>query len=278
MLSMVRISYLLRHVANLCAPGLIVLTLFFGFVRFHDYPVWRPEVLLGAAAIIGLGVPFGLLLSVRAKTFGAAVITVFLLAWSCEQLIALIPEPLSIWDSVKGRITELGGTVGLYIVTAVVSMAVAAILLALTGRLDHNLGVVTATVFGVMVLSTLVLPAKTLFLGEFYRRGTVVQTDLPPIIHLVLDEHIGIEGLPKEIAGGDALRDELRAFYESFGFRIFGRAYSQYSSTKISLRTMLNGRPNRYVLNRKDAQAPELDLRHNLWFRQLAERGYRVRV
>ena len=116
------VPFLLRHLANLCAPGLIVLTLFFSFVRFHDYPVWRPEVLLGAIAIISLGVPFGLLLSVRAKTFGAAVITVFLLAWSCEQLIALIPEPLSIWDSVKGRITELGGTVGLYIVTAVVSM------------------------------------------------------------------------------------------------------------------------------------------------------------
>ena len=68
------ITTLLRHLANLSAPGLFWLATFLGFVRFHDYPVWRPEILLIGLALIGLGIPIGLLIAIRAKTLGAAAL------------------------------------------------------------------------------------------------------------------------------------------------------------------------------------------------------------
>lgn len=275
---MLRVSFLMRHAANFCAPGLVVLSLFFGFVRFHDYPVWTPEVMLVAAAILALGIPFGLLLSVRAKTLGAGAITLLLLAWSCETLISTVPDALNVWESAKAQLADLVGTTGSYIVVSVATVLVVTMLLILTGRLGHNLGLLVTTVFGVATVCVLILPAKTVFFGDYHTGKSAEQANLPPIIHLVLDEHIGIEGLPSDIEGADALREELRAFYADFGFRLFGRAYSQYHNTKLSLATMLRGDPNRYVLTQQDAQATERSLRHNAWFQQLAERGYRVRI
>jgi len=275
---MATISFLLRHLANLCAPGFVVLLPFLEFVRFHDYLIWRPEVLSVIAAILGLGMPLGLLLSIRAKTFGAAVITVLILGWSCETLVSSFPNALVLWDSTKTQLTNLGGTVGMYIVILAASTLIAGILLFLTGRLDRNLGIVITTVFGVGAVSTLIIPAEKVFLGEFYRGKSFEQADLPPIIHLILDEHIGIQGLPSEIEGGNELRDELRAFYAGFGFRVFGWAYSQYTGTKLSIATMLKGQPDQYVLTEQDAEASEKSLRHNPWFEHLAERGYRIRV
>jgi hypothetical protein len=275
---MLRVSFLMRHAANFCAPGLVILSLFFGFVRFHDYPVWTPEVMLVAAAILVLGIPLGLLLSVRAKTLGAGVVTLLLLAWSCETLISAVPDALNGWQSIKAQLADLIGTIGLYVVISVASLLVVAMLLILTGLLGDNLGLVVTTVFGVATLCVLILPTNTVFFGEYYADKSAEQADLPPIIHLVLDEHIGIEGLPGDIEGADLLREELRSFYADFGFRLFGRAYSQYHNTKLSLAAMLRGEPNRYVLTEQEAQAIEGSLRHNAWFQRLAQRGYRVRV
>ena len=51
------VPFLLRHLANLCAPGLIFLSTFFAILQFHEYPIWRPEVALSALAIIAIGLP-----------------------------------------------------------------------------------------------------------------------------------------------------------------------------------------------------------------------------
>ncbi len=55
------------------------------------------------------------------------------------------------------------------------------------------------------------------------------------MIHLVLDEHIGIEGIPLDIEGGIELKDLLMEFYEHWGFRLYGRAYSKYLMTYDSM-------------------------------------------
>jgi len=275
---MTRVSFLLRQLANLCAPGLIVLLPFLGFLRFHDYPVWRPEALIVVAAILGLGMPFGLLLSIRAKTFGAAVITVLLLGWSCNALLSSFPDALFLWDSAKDRLTNLVGTVGMNIIILAASALIVAVVLFLAGQLDRHLGLVITTIFGVGIVTTFVLPSQSVFLGEFYRGKSIAKTGLPPIIHLVLDEHIGLQGLPSEIERADELRNELQAFYEGFGFRVFGRAYSQYADTKLALAAMLSGQPHQYIMTDQEAEASDRSLRHNPWFELLVERGYRLRV
>ena len=54
---------------------------------------------------------------------------------------------------------------------------------------------------------------------------------LPPVVHILLDEHIGIEGLGGD-AAADAMKERLRSFYVNNGFRLFGGAYSEVSSTR----------------------------------------------
>jgi hypothetical protein len=275
---MAKVSFLLRHLANLFAPGLIVLLPYFGFIRFNDYPFWRPEVLLVAAAILVLGMPLGFLVSVRPKTFGAAVITVLLLALAIETFLTSLYDDHLFWDSVKVRLGSLAGTRSIEIAVLAAFVVIAGATFFLAGRLDRNLGLVVATAFGIGALSTFAVPGEKILHGEYYRGAAVAQADLPPVIHLVLDEHIGLQGLPSDIEGADELRDELISFYDGFGFRVFGRAYSQYAATKLSLATMLMGQPHPYILSEQDADAFEANLRRNPWFDDLAERGYRLRI
>ncbi len=42
---------LLRHLANLLAPGLVFLPSFAAFVQFQGYSLWRPEVLITAGLL-----------------------------------------------------------------------------------------------------------------------------------------------------------------------------------------------------------------------------------
>ena len=61
----------------------------------------------------------------------------------------------------------------------------------------------------------------------------------PAILHLILDEHIGIEGLPP---GQDEqrLKEELKAFYLRRRFAVYGRAYSQHMHTVNAIPAVLN--------------------------------------
>ncbi len=68
--------------------------------------------------------------------------------------------------------------------------------------------------------------------------GTAAQ--LPAIVHIILDEHIGIEGLPASNPETQAIKTELRDFYQSRGFALFGRAYSEHMRTVNAIPDMLN--------------------------------------
>jgi hypothetical protein len=94
----------------------VVLLPFFGFIRFHDYPVGRPEVLLVVGAILALGAPFGLLISIRAKTLGAAAITVLLLAWLGGTILASNQDIVFVVESARHWLVNIAGSAGMYIV------------------------------------------------------------------------------------------------------------------------------------------------------------------
>ncbi len=92
----------------------------------------------------------------------------------------------------------------------------------------------------------------------------------PAIVHLILDEHIGVEGAP-----GAGIRRELADFYLSRGFTLFGRGYSQHFHTVNAIPHMLNfgARPPSAEPPREGAR-----LAANAWFSALARRGYRIDV
>lgn len=64
---------------------------------------------------------------------------------------------------------------------------------------------------------------------------------LPPVIHLILDEHLGLDGFPPDIPESDAVRAEILAFYRRWGFRLYSQAFSEEFATKHSLRRLFAG-------------------------------------
>lgn len=93
-----------------------------------------------------------------------------------------------------------------------------------------------------MLFSTLVISASKPGDGE---RPAVAETDAqrsrsPVVVHLVLDEHIGLAGMSADLPGGTEARKLVREFFVRNGFRIYSRAYSQFYGTGPSLATALN--------------------------------------
>jgi hypothetical protein len=100
-------------------------------------------------------------------------------------------------------------------------------------------------------------------------------TDEPVLLHLVVDEHVGIEGFPVGDPDLEAARDAVVGFYDGQGFRLFAGAYSLFNNTVNALPT---------ILNFGDIQpwAPEhldgIDLDENAYFERLEALGFDLTV
>jgi hypothetical protein len=57
---------------------------------------------------------------------------------------------------------------------------------------------------------------------------------------VILDEHIGLEGLPDANPGAARAKDELKARYISMGFQVYGGAYSEHMHTVNAVPHILN--------------------------------------
>jgi hypothetical protein len=133
--------------------------------------------------------------------------------------------------------------------------------------LRRHVALVIAVALCVLVTATLV------------PRAALARSDLPVIVHLVLDEHIGIDGIPAELPESAAFRSWLTRTWVEAGFRVHAGAYSQYTDSRNSMANLLNftslesdwahlaeGRTNPFVLS------------DSAYFRHLAGLGYRLRV
>lgn len=105
---------------------------------------------------------------------------------------------------------------------------------------------------------------------------------LPRMVHLVLDEHIGIEGIPQDSALGQKMKDDLKRFYQNNGFILFGGAYSHYSLTIGSIPHLLN-----FSASAEDTTlsgdplfegTEPYRLLENQYFRLLFSQGYKINV
>ena len=97
----------------------------------------------------------------------------------------------------------------------------------------------------------------------------------PAILHIILDEHTGFEGFPVKDRTGAKMKAELRDFYGSRGFAMFGRAYSEHYITANSIPQILNlgGLPPR----QKDPKH-SVSVWPNRYFEALLRQGYAVRI
>jgi hypothetical protein len=70
-------------------------------------------------------------------------------------------------------------------------------------------------------------------------RHAVLPSDVPAVIHILLDAHAGIAAMPPE-AIPPASRDALEASYLDLGFTVFRRAYTADVSTPMSVARLFN--------------------------------------
>jgi hypothetical protein len=99
----------------------------------------------------------------------------------------------------------------------------------------------------------------------------------PRIIHLILDEHIGVAGIPTDIRGGSATKDLISQFYLKNGFQLFGGAFSRYFNTHTSLGNMLNFTAESISTELINGDGPYTLLR-NMYFNLLSEKEYHIEV
>src|SRR5690606_34761192 len=97
------------------------------------------------------------------------------------------------------------------------------------------------------------------------------------LIHLMLDEHAGIMGIPEDVPGGTALRRGLRKFFADNGFRLFGNAISEYAVTRNSMAGILNFTAGPTPYDLYEGREPFVP-QQSRYFEALTETGYDIQV
>ncbi len=137
------------------------------------------------------------------------------------------------------------------------------------------------TIFAVSIVGTILLSA---FDFDAHPRSTTLRAaeraDLPTIVHIILDEHISINGIPTDIPGGISAQNELKEFYRKNGFVTFGSAYSPYAWTLDAIPTTLNfvETPSPYHYSKPGKSASQYFVTANKYFENIVEKGYGIRV
>lgn len=258
--------------ASALTVAMIFVTPLVNFLQYHDYPLITPESLISLALMVmaGLAVGVSLLFTgpVICSLCFAFIITLFLdISFGFEapamQLLSLASLNISYASSVEA------------LILAAIFSALFFGLLALGNNSFKILGVF----FGVMLVSTLVLPAQTISQNSIkHGKDEATKADLPIILHLILDEHIGPEGIPTEITGARELRDYIKNFYRKHGFRLYGAAYSPYVLTTKSLSNFINFRVDSAFLQHYDSVGKRNRLKNVEFFSKMAEMGYKIIV
>jgi hypothetical protein len=232
----------LAQIAAITSAGALALSASFtNFVVYNGYPVWTREVGIALGVIIVLAVVAGLLYA--GGEIIARMVLKLVLAFSLADL-------------------NFDGYV--------VALVVVIIMIIPMRHLTIYLSIIAAVVFGSNVLA-----ASNDRSTRSEAAGVERLTGRPPLVHIVLDEHLGIEGFngyPADVAG---IKEELIDFYVGNGFRVYGGAYSEYMRTILSLPQMLSFGTQLDIPYTKKRNAR---IQQNRYFDTLAAAGYEIEV
>lgn len=238
---------------DLVAMPMLLLVPFIVFVRHSGYFLLAPETLLCTA---GLGL-LGILLGIAANSAGN-LLRIPLFVACITFLVDFQTASFDAWDM------RLAG------------VALAALVACIA--LKQHLSTVVSVTAGTLLLSSLILPVG----GERtqFKPGSLSprHSDLPPVIHLVLDEHIGVEGLRLEFDPERRFADKVKNFYLERGFRVFGKAFSIATSSVTSLSNMLNFSLDPRSEIHYQVTGNDFHLTKNSYFETMSARGYRIHV
>jgi hypothetical protein len=160
-------------------------------------------------------------------------------------------------------------------VWAVMSLGAGIAIVALFERARQLLSLAAATVLLSTLAGTLV-PTRVPQAPPGERQ---TRSDLPFLLHVILDEHISPTALPRGVHG-DAARQQIADFYQRHGMTVFPDAYSEYFQSNRSISHALNGVTAKYdeSLFGRSGGVFEWSMRRNAYFDRLLERGYLIRA
>lgn len=214
------------------------------FLNFHTYPVISAEVGLLALCLVAAAVILGLL---HAHAGQARVIL--------EAAIVYLAMDLN-FDTRYAAAASIG---------------FAAVYAARRWSLVPALAIIFGFVLAGQLVTALV-PASAAPRAATAASGAT----LPAIVHIILDEHVGIAGLDLADTVQRRSASRLKAFYRENGFALYGNAYSRHSHTISSIPEILNfGKTESGVesLFKKSSSVGP-----TAYFASLAARGYRIHV
>jgi hypothetical protein len=248
------------------APTLVLLAILAPFFRFHKYSPLMPESLILIAGAVLLGAAIGGLARSR-RALAPALMTLALCIYLfCRQdVIALLVAATNAIGPVTGHP---------FIVLIALAIAATGATFLICTVFRRHLDLIVVAVFGTMIVSTIALPIASG--GVAASTGALPKTlnDLPPVIHIILDEHIGLAGLPQDFEGTEATKRIISTVYKDFA--LYSRAYSRFAETKYSLASLMNRDRGVEVADLVDGDLYSFAPTANDWFDALKQKGYAI--
>jgi len=230
----------------------IIMASYLNFLRFNEYPFLTPEVLIVAAGILLLTASISLLYQSQ-KALGRAILEGLLIFFVLDQNTAgILYSTLAgatiiaivLWRK-KSTLPFLGTAAFL---TLLISIA--------------GIGSVSQSAPDKMAIKEL-------------KMGRPDSEKPPALLHVIFDEHSGIEGFPADNNHSRLMKKDLQEFYQKRNFRLFGRAYSEHLHTVNSIPQILNFGA---LQNSGPTRMEGGQVKRNAYFSYLQKRGYDIKV
>jgi len=236
------------------APCAILLAPLIAFIDFHGYPLNSPEILLIIFGMIMVGIIIGALMK-NMENLGRVLFLTILLEISLDLIADF---------ELKGKII----------------CVISAFLFSWFFR--RNAPRILSFSFAIFIAVTLFLPSTQISPILNVNDGVSRNSDLPPVVHLILDAHIGAEGIPEDIGLDRNYKKDFISFYTDNGFRLFGNAYSRFQRTIDSVFSLLNFETgleadNKVVKKHKRSDFAN-EITRNKYFQEMTTLGYKIKV
>lgn len=239
-------------------PFLALLTPFTVYLTNRGYPLISLEILLILTGMFFVSTVIGLLRRAGGRRIYAMCVS---------GLLTVAADHLFEWVAQSRTIMLL---------------VIFGVLVALIRRFEKTMTLAVTAFLCVFVISTAVGNGLESESGPALAVShTDAMTDGPPpprLIHLILDEHQGIEGIPLDTDYARKLKDKIKGIYQRYGFMLYGGAYSHYFETVDSIPNLVNFSAERVSRILVTGERPPYHLPQNRYFQFLKSMGYRIHV
>ncbi|MDH3217504.1 MAG: sulfatase-like hydrolase/transferase [Candidatus Krumholzibacteria bacterium] len=235
------------------AGALLLLSPFVVFIRYQDYSLSKPETIACLAFLAATGMVIGLLMELVGQ-YSRVLIFSFLITLHVDIQMQQPERALALW---------------------IVFGASLAVIWFLRNQLAR-LGVL---ILMVLLVSSLFLPTGRVTSNQdITAQSEFGNPKLPIFLHIILDEQIGVEGVPVEFDQDGRHAEALRDFYLDWGFLVFGRAYSRYLNTWATIPNLCNFAAPEFRFYFCESADRRFVLTKNKYFDVMTEYGYQIHV